>query len=95
MRNDVGRSKGSFHHEDPNAVKPQTKEAKIVFIPKVTKSTKLRSLKISMSETFVAFVVRKCFVELFMHGERLSENFAIGCFSDNPKSKIQNWWVKP
>jgi hypothetical protein len=37
----------------------QGRSQKKVFTTKVTKSTKLRILKISMSETFVAFV---CFV---------------------------------
>ena len=36
-----------------------TKDEKVNFTTKVTKSTKLRSLKISLSETFVSFV---CFV---------------------------------
>ena len=39
--------------------KATTKGEKAIFTTKVTKSTKLRSLEISMSETFVAFV---CFV---------------------------------
>jgi hypothetical protein len=36
--------------------KAATKDEKTDFTTKVTKSTKLRSLKITMSETFVAFV---------------------------------------
>jgi hypothetical protein len=37
--------------------KAATKDEKANFTTKVTKSTKLRSLEISMSETFVAFVL--------------------------------------
>ncbi len=56
---------GSQESEPAGVIKPTnwtqrgraaTKDEKINFTTKVTKSTKLKNLEISMSETFVAFV---------------------------------------
>jgi hypothetical protein len=59
MRTPFTKGKGQGRERKTQRGNAATKDEKTNFTTKVTKSTKLRSLKISMSETFVAFV---CFV---------------------------------
>ena len=55
----MDREAEDFSPRRTQRIKAAIKDEKAIFTTKVTKSTKLRSLEKSISETFVAFV---CFV---------------------------------